>query len=184
MPYYQLHLWIASSKKVSVIPTTTIRTVRIPLSPFYLTKNISSHRAYHIELITSSLSHRAYHIEHILSRREHIILPSAIHPIERIPSQRGHLIPTRTSHSMRTISSQQEHLIPPSISHELLSSSASYPIERIPSHQKHLAPDERYGRMTWMMDKEGRRESPWLCTRAHGPHPSELQPRHQPRHDP
>ena len=44
--------------------------------------------------------------------------------------------------------------------------------------------DERYGRMSWMMDEEGRRERPWLCTRAHGPHPSELQPRLQQRHDP
>ena len=40
--------------------------------------------------------------------------------------------------------------------------------------------DERYGRIACMMDEEGRRESPWLCTRAHGPHPSELQPQHDP----
>ena len=46
----------------------------------------------------------------------------------------------------------------------------------------HVLPgDERYGRIAWMMDNQGREEgraSPWLCTRAHGPHPSELQPQH------
>ena len=40
--------------------------------------------------------------------------------------------------------------------------------------------DERYGRMTCMIDEEGRRERPWLCTRAHGPLLLEFQPRHDP----